>query len=238
MKTDLFEANSKELFCPLDGLMLTESKWEWCGNQLLTCSKGHVWEASWSNIWEHQLEFDVIEMVNCPECGQLCPKRLMKHSEFKPVPETPQVRRTPSSGRRREGKRVCPDCFAKIQQAWKPDLKQSYGRLTISPIRRDGKVRFEYEQEVKIRPYPNPYMAGGYWGMGAVETEAEVEQLIEEFTAGDHWFDKRWKELGVKFEAIRKPEMTPAEYVNERDREFVEKHPEEADKHAQMQLIA
>jgi hypothetical protein len=220
MKTDLFETDSEDLFCPLDGLKLTYSKWEWCGNQLVTCPKGHVWEASWSHMWQNQLEFDVIEMVNCPDCGQLCPKRLMKNW-------------------RREDKKVCPDCFAKIQQAWKPDLKQSYGRLTISPIRRGSKVRFEYVQEVKIVPYPNPYMSGGCWGMGAVETEAEVEKLIEEFESGDWWYG-RWVKMGVKFEVIRKPEMTAAEYINEREREYVEEHPEEAGnpEHAQMQLIA
>jgi hypothetical protein len=221
----LFE-NDEELFCPLDGQKLTESKWEWCGNRLLTCPKGHVWEARWSNMWAHQLEFDVIDMVHCPDCRQLCPKRLMKNA----VQEPPK---------KREKGKICPDCFEVIKKAWRPDLKQSYARLVITPIRRGDKVIFQHELAVKIEPYPNPYMAGGCWGWGTEESETEIEKLIADFTSGDSWFG-RWHELGVKFEVIRKPEMTAAEAINERQCDYIEENPEEeADpEHAQMRLIA
>jgi hypothetical protein len=225
---DLFE-DSEELFCPLDGQKLTISKWEWCGNELLICPKGHVWEARWSRQWEHQLEFDVIDMEYCATCRQIAPRQLMR-----------------TDNEKTNGRRICPDCHEKIKQAWRPDLEKSHARLIVTPIRRGDKVTYDYEESIEIQPYPNPYGCGGCWGGGTMETEAEMEERIKHFSAGiaeypftGEWYGQ-WKKLGVKFEVIRKPEMTAAEYINERERDYVEEHPEEANssKHTQMMLIA
>ena len=72
--------------------------------------------------------------------------------------------------------------------------------------------------------------------MGGKQTEGEVDELIKDFKS----WNEQWEKLGVKLEVIRKPEMTAAEHINERERDYVEEHPEEADKpeHTQMQLIA
>lgn len=251
MKKDLFDDYDSEVFfCPLDGLPLIKSKWEWLDEPLLTCSKGHVWEVRWSHTWENKLEFEVMDMVYCPDCKQLCPRLLMEYSEFPTSGdhgsvEIPKKREyTPwAKHRKGEEKTVCPDCFEKIKEAWRPDLERSFARLTISPIRQGDKVNYDYEEEIHIEPYPNPYHGGGCWGGGRM-TEAEVEECIKRFQNGiaDEPFTAdyygQWKRLGVKFEVIRKPEMTVAEFLNERDREYVEEHPEEAADHSQMRLIA
>lgn len=230
---NLLPQEPQEFFCPLDGERLSKSKWEWCGNTLLSCSAGHVWEASWSRVWGHRLEFDVIKMVRC-ECGQLCPERNMKHASYEPVPQLidlPQEKTRPKAVKRKERK-ICPDCFEIVKKAWSPDPEQSYARLVITPIKRGEEISFQYEEAVKIEPYPNPYGCGGCWGGGTEKTEAQVEQLIADFK---RWNDQ-WVKLGVKLEVIRKPEMTVPEYINERKADHIAEHPEEA-KDAQLQLV-
>lgn len=216
MALDLFDLQG--WFCPYDGQKLTESNWEWCGNRLLTCLNKHVWEVE-RPAWRGRgvLEFEPIEMVRC-KCGQVVPKRNMRSDNGKV-----------------KGEQLCPDCFEVIKRAWRPDPEQSHARLVISPIKRGNEIIFQYEEAVEIRPYPNPYGSGGCWGMGAKKTEAEVEQLIAHFK---EW-NEEWVNLGVKLEVIRKPEMTAPEYINEREREWVEEHPEDVDspEHNQMRLI-
>lgn len=250
------------VFCPLDGGKLTDSKWEWCGFQLLICPQGHVWEVQTQEWGRHKpgyFEFDLEKMVRC-ECGQICPETLMEAVSYEPLPEQQQLIPANPGPEPTERKRVytpwpkpskqkaikvCPDCFEKIKQAWRPDLEQSFARLVITPIRYGDKVVFDYEEAIEIKPYPNPYGCGGCWGGGRLKTEAEVEELVKSFTEAqsrspfvDDYYS-RWQRLGVKFVVIRKPERTVAEQINEEKREYVEEHPEEAaGKNAQMQLLA
>lgn len=220
---DLFEADGKELFCPLDGGKLTNSKWEWCGFRLLICPKEHVWEVQdmeWGRHKSGYFEFDLEKMAKC-QCGQVCPERNMKNKAL-----TVHER----------ANKVCPDCFELFQKAWKPDLEQSHARLVITPVKRKDGVVFTYDEELQIRPYPNPFGCGGmYGGFGHYfTTEDEVEHHIE-------WFKDycaEWVELGIKLEIIRKPEMTMAEHINEREYDKIQENPEDASRPAQLHLIA
>jgi hypothetical protein len=89
-----------------------------------------------------------------------------------------------------------------IDIGWQLDKEKSIARLEITPERRGDEVLFRYHSAIEIKPYPNPFMYGGEWSSGSVETEAEVEQLIADFR-------KRvtaWEKRGIKIEVIRHPE--------------------------------
>jgi len=186
---------TQRLFCPYDGRDLTDSKWAWCGRRLLVCPDGHVWEVFHNPAWKNSIEFTPMQMVRC-RCEQIAPARLMKE------PQGTSVKTPP----------LCPACYEVIKKAWRPDLKASYAHLIISPIRQGKDLYFKYEQRAKIEPYPNPYGAGGWWGGGAVKTKAEMETVVLSFKG----CTQRWKDLGVKIEIIRQPEMTATEQANER----------------------
>lgn len=122
-----------------------------------------------------------------------------------------------------------------FDQLWELDKEKSFAELIITPVRRGEKLVLVFSEEVKIRPYPNPFGYGGLWGYGGVDTEAEVEKLIKDFKR----YNGRWVEMGLKVEIVRKPETTEPEYWNEVRRHDIEKNPEYADKSAlaQMRLI-
>ncbi|MCL0057750.1 hypothetical protein M1N05_01590 [Dehalococcoidales bacterium] len=108
-----------------------------------------------------------------------------------------------------------------LDQLWELDKEESYAHLTITPIREGDKRYYQWDEAIQIRPYPNPFGYGGQWGMGAAQSEDEVQRLIKGFR---HYL-KKWQERGLeKIEVIRKPEMTLPEYKNERRREWLEHH--------------
>lgn len=87
-----------------------------------------------------------------------------------------------------------------IDIGWELDKKNSIARLEIIPERRGDEVLFRYQSAIEIKPYPNPFSYGGEWSSGAVETEAEVEQVIADFR-------KRvtaWEKRGIKVEVVRR----------------------------------
>jgi len=112
-----------------------------------------------------------------------------------------------------------------LDQLWELDKEESYARLTITPIREGNERCYLWQEEIQIRPYPNPFGYGGQWGTGTAYSEAEIEQLAEGFRR----YLRKWQERGLeRIEVIRKPETTETEYKNERRQEWLERHPEAA----------
>ena len=99
-----------------------------------------------------------------------------------------------------------PDLFDRV---WEMDKEQSYARLTITPIiTPEGKV-YHYNEEIQVRPYPNPKMFGGMWGSGGAKDKKELERVIRGFNQ----MVERLKAEGLeKVEIEEMPEVTRAEY--------------------------
>lgn len=242
--------STRDIYCPMDGLQLTESEWEWCGFRLLTCPNGHVWEVQtrhWGKYKPGYFEFDLEEMTTC-SCGRKLPARLMKYVNYgdqpsappAKIPETREYKPWPKPTKTRPPK-VCPNCLAKIQEAWMPDPNLSHARLEIWPVRLKDKVVFAWDEEVKIEPYPNPYGCGGlYGGFGSyVKSEAEVEKLIASLKGGwQDWIENK----GLRVEIIRHEEMTEPEYWNAKKREEMrqqlEKDPDAVKKDPELAQMA
>lgn len=189
-----FDLERQELFCPYDGKALADSKWEFCRRKLRACPNGHIWDIG-NGVWgRDSVEFRAVTMGRC-ECGRSAPRW-----DMKPPPE--------SNGK---AKPICPDCYQVVREAWRPDKELSIARLVISPIKTPDGVIFEYREACEVRPYPNPYGQGGFWGGGSVKTPEEVPELIARFKSSV----ERWQKLGVKVEIIRNPEMSRDESYNQ-----------------------
>jgi hypothetical protein len=121
-----------------------------------------------------------------------------------------------------------------LDQLWELDKEQSYARLTITPVREGDKRYYQWQEEIQIRPYPNPFGFGGMWGTGPAHSEDEVQRLITGFR---HYL-REWQGRGLeKVEVVRKPEMTMPEYENERRREWLERHANDGKTSAQLSLM-
>ena len=119
-----------------------------------------------------------------------------------------------------------------LDQLWELDKENSFARCTITPIREGAKRYYELEQEMWIRPYPNPFSYGGFWAQGVAKTTEEVDRLISYFKSETG----RWQKHGLcKIDIIHKPEMSRVEYKNERRREWLERHAND-DKRADAKL--
>ena len=108
------------------------------------------------------------------------------------------------------------DLFSRV---WELDREKSYARLTIIPIVSGEDKYYQCNEEIVIKPYPNPKNFGGMWGGNVAHSQEEVEAVIRDF---NKWVAlvKPW---GLeKIEIIHKPEMTIAEYKNERRGESLE----------------
>lgn len=99
-----------------------------------------------------------------------------------------------------------------LDQLWELDKENSFTRITVTPIRNGDEVYYRYDSECQIRPYPNPFSFGGFWGSGFAKTEEEVNQRIE--TNRDYLAE--WLKRGLSFEVIRKPMVTLTEDERER----------------------
>jgi len=201
----LFDEERTVLCCPYDGQILTDSKWEFCGRKLRMCPDRHVWEITKAMFYGNGFTFRLVDMTKC-RCGQSWPKSDMK------APPDPNKKTQP----------ICPDCYAVVREAWRPDPELSRARLTINPIKEPDGLIFYFQSACDIKPYPNPYGHGGWYGGGAVKTEAELEKVISDFRRSV----EMWEKLGVKVEVIRNPEMTRTESANQRAIDQVEKDPE------------
>lgn len=89
-----------------------------------------------------------------------------------------------------------------VDVGWELDKEKSIARLEIMPERRGEELLFRYHSAIEIKPYPNPFMYGGEWSSGAVETEDEVEKLITDFRRKV----SAWQKRGIKVEVVRRPE--------------------------------
>ncbi len=107
-----------------------------------------------------------------------------------------------------------------LDQLWELDKENSFARCTITPIREGDKRYYEWEQEMWIKPYPNPFGYGGFWAQGVAKTTEEVDRLISYFKSET----ERWQKHGLcKIDIIRQPEMTRGEYEIQKRQEWLER---------------
>ena len=108
-----------------------------------------------------------------------------------------------------------------LDQLWELDKENSFARCTIIPVRKGNKRYYKCEQEMWIKPYPNPFSYGGFWAQGVARTTEDVDRLITYFKSET----EKWQKHGLcKIDIIRKPEMTEVEYVNDRRAEWLKRH--------------
>jgi len=92
------------------------------------------------------------------------------------------------------------------------DKEKSFARLTITPIKEGDKSYYLWEQELWIKPYPNPFSYGGFWGQGVAKTTEELNTIVNYFKSEV----AEWQERGlIKIEIIHQPEMTKVAYKNQ-----------------------
>lgn len=104
-----------------------------------------------------------------------------------------------------------------LDQLWELDTENSFARMTITPIKEGGKLKYLWEEEMWIKPYPNPFGYGGFWAQGVAKTTEEVDRLISYFKSET----ERW---GLcKIDIIRQPEMTRVKYSNQKRQEWLER---------------
>lgn len=109
-----------------------------------------------------------------------------------------------------------------LDQLWEMDKEESYARLTITPIAtKNGKV-YQWQEEIQIRPYPNPMSYGGQWGSGFAKDKQELDRLTLGFKAQL----ERLKAQGLeKIEIKWRPEVSQAEYETQQlKRQLENKH--------------
>ena len=95
-------------------------------------------------------------------------------------------------------------------ESWRLDPEKSHASITITPIVEDG-GHFEIDEELEIRPYPNPFGFGGMYGGRGVRSRKEVDPVIKSFKK----MAKEWEARGMKPpEVIWQPEMTWADRRN------------------------
>ena len=108
-----------------------------------------------------------------------------------------------------------------LDQLWELDKENSFARCTITPVKEGSETKLLWEQELWIKPYPNPFSYGGFWAQGVAKTTEEVDRLLAYFKSET----KKWQKHGlVKIDIIRKPEMTIVEYQNDRRAEWLKRH--------------
>ena len=109
-----------------------------------------------------------------------------------------------------------------LDQLWELDKEKSFARCTIIPVKENGKVKFMWEQEMWIKPYPNPFSYGGFWAQGVAKTTEELDRIISHFKSEA----EKWKKHGLcKIDLTHHPEMTLTEYKNELRSKWLEHHP-------------
>ena len=111
-----------------------------------------------------------------------------------------------------------------FDQLWELDKENSFARCTIIPVREGDKRYYKWEQEMWIKPYPNPFGYGGFWAQEVAKTTEEVDRLLAYFKSET----AKWQI--VKIDIIRKPEMTAVEYKNDRRAEWLKRHGNDAKK--------
>ena len=121
-----------------------------------------------------------------------------------------------------------------LDRLWELDKEESFARLTITPVREGDKRYYQCNEEIVIRPYPNPMMWGGMWGGRVAHTREEIKAVIKDF----NWWVARAKELGLeKVEIIEMPEVTRTEYDFERRQALREAMGETSNLGAQFSLM-
>lgn len=116
-----------------------------------------------------------------------------------------------------------------LDQLWEMDKEKSFARLTISPIKEGDKSYYLFEQELWIKPYPNPFSYGGFWGQGTAKTTEELNRIVSYFKEEV----AEWQGRGLtKIEIIHHPEMTRVAHRNQKRAEQSQKDIEAGEKPA------
>jgi hypothetical protein len=101
---------------------------------------------------------------------------------------------------------------------FKLDVKNSFAELVITPVHTisdDGeKDWIDVDDTLEIKPYPNPYGFGGYWGHGRYPPEDE-ERIIANFKEGI----ARWRERGLTRVKIKHGPATTQRVLTEAQRQ-------------------
>lgn len=70
----------------------------------------------------------------------------------------------------------------KAKRDWMMDSKTSFALLTITPVELEGgRVIYDIDEAMEIKPYPNPIGFGGCWGSGTAKTLAEAKKAERDF---------------------------------------------------------
>lgn len=78
-------------------------------------------------------------------------------------------------------------------KAWKLDPEESRAYIVITPIIFEGERRFDISETLEIRPYPNPFSFGGFYGSRWVNKKEEAERCIKNFLE----YVEKWKPRGL-----------------------------------------
>ena len=107
-----------------------------------------------------------------------------------------------------------------LDQLWELDKEESFARMTITLVKEAGELKYLWEQEMWIKPYPNPFGCGGFWAQGVAKTGEEVDRLIAYFKSET----EEWQKHGLcKIDIIRQPQMTRVEYKNQKRQEWLKR---------------
>ena len=117
---------------------------------------------------------------------------------------------------------------------WSLDAGESFARLEVTPFWRGGELRYDIESELKIRPYPNPFSYGGFWGSQTTPDKEAVKARIKSFKDEV----KAWKKAGLSnVQVVWHPELTEAEYKLKREAELLKFKLEMENKREQKTLF-
>jgi hypothetical protein len=147
------------LHCPECGLRLGKAEWQACNFDYRICPGRHLWDISTGLI--SGVNFTRVPIMTC-WCGEDTPERYMKQIDKR---------------------RMCQKCFDQEAEAWRMDGQESFARLEITPTVTLEGTYYKVETTIQIRPYPNPAMGGGWFGIGMAEGDAELVKVIESFHA-------------------------------------------------------
>ncbi len=179
-------------FCPFDGKPLSHiPEWESENevSEFFTCGEHYFDRYKHSTGYSHNGDgLELIELKHCKNCGQTIPPRSYRE--------------------------VCNKCHQAECDTFHLDPESS-ARIKISPVRTaDGRQWWDIRQELELKPYPNPYSYGGFFGMGKATTQEELDQVVKSFRDEvKEWHTKGLPEVIVEMEPekyiIKQTEMLP-----------------------------
>lgn len=144
-------------YCPKCGGQLTKIEVERSLPRYL-CPQKHLWEIT-QNSYSGSWHFHELAWATCSGCLEPYPALDLNYNK------------------------KCPKCHQKEKDAWQMDSKESHYFLTITPIVTEKGKRYSIDDDITLRPYPNPWGYGGRYGGGGAFGEAELAQILERANA-------------------------------------------------------